>query len=118
MVFNKHIHRGKKSKLLLTSLCILFCCGSITYIFCIPPSTQFAIIGYVVPSYTFFLFLLFGFLLTSGMYLFRSKVHGLLISLFVICYLLLRLNGLTHPLFLILLTAIFLSLELMVSYRK
>jgi hypothetical protein len=53
-----------------------------------------------------------------GSYIVKSKAHGILLTGFVITYLLFRLNHLNHPFFLIVLLALFLVLELFVSSRK
>ncbi len=71
-----------------------------------------------VPSLLLFFVLLAFFLFTTGSYILKSKKHGILIAGFVISYLLLRLNHLTNLFFLILLFALFVVLELMVSSRK
>ncbi len=64
-----------------------------------------------------FFVLLAIFLFSIGSYIFNSKTHGILIAGFVIIYLLFRLTHLTHPFFLILLLALFFSLEMFVSSR-
>jgi len=71
-----------------------------------------------IPSLLIFFLLLGVFLFSFGSYLFKSKKHGVLIAGFVLIYLLFRLKGLTHPLFLFLLAALFLTLELMVANRR
>ena len=53
-----------------------------------------------------------------GSYFLKSKAHGILLTGFVITYLLFRLNHLNHPFFLIVLIALFLVLELFISSRK
>jgi hypothetical protein len=65
-----------------------------------------------------FFILLALFLFSSGTYVFKSKTHGILIASFAVIYLVFRLSNLTNPFFLILLAALFLTLELFVSYRK
>ena len=66
----------------------------------------------------FFFFLLAITLFSFVSYLFKSIKHGSLAAAFVIGYLLFRINGLTHPLFLILLIALFLTLELLFANKK
>jgi hypothetical protein len=46
-------------------------------------------------------------------YLFRSFIHGILVGLFPVIYLIMRLNDLTSPLFFVLLAAIFVVLEIL-----
>ena len=67
--------------------------------------------------YGFFI-LLFLFIFSTFTYLLNSKKHGILIAGFALIYLIFRLNDLTHPFFFILLSALFLTVELLVSYRK
>jgi hypothetical protein len=57
-------------------------------------------------------------LFTLGTYTFKSKTHGILIAGLFVTYLLFRLNNLTNPFFLILLLALFFTLEMLVSSRK
>lgn len=84
--------------------------------FAVPPSAQIPYLP--IPLLPVFLLLLFLALLFTGTFLFKSKSHGILIGTFVVVYLIFRLNELTHPFFFILLFALFLTLELFVSYRK
>jgi hypothetical protein len=71
-----------------------------------------------IPPLILFFLLLTVFLFSAGSYIFKSKKHGILIAIFVITYLLFRLNNLTHPFFLILLLALFFTLEMLVSNRN
>lgn len=71
-----------------------------------------------IPIVYFFYTLLFLGFFTLGSFIFKSKVHGVLIALVVIAYLLFRQNDLTHPFFALLLAALFLVLELLFSYKK
>jgi len=48
----------------------------------------------------------------------KSKAHGILIASFFVIYLLFRLNNLTNPFFLILLLALFVMMELFISYKR
>lgn len=83
-----------------------------------PPTADINMFTYSVPLIPLFIVLLSGSLFFLGTYAFKNKAHGALIASFVLIYLLFRLNDLTHPFFFILLFALFLSLELFVSYRK
>ena len=51
-------------------------------------------------------------------FILNDQRQGFLISFFATLYLILRLNRLTHPLFLILIIAIFVTLELLFKKRK
>jgi hypothetical protein len=80
-------------------------------LFFLPPGAQvpFAFISLSMLTLVFpLVFLLF---FGIGTLLFRSRFNGLLLGLFVVSALLLRLNDLKHPLFLILLAAFFITLE-------
>jgi hypothetical protein len=48
----------------------------------------------------------------------KSKKHGLFLGFFVVLYLIFRLNNLTHPLFLILLIALFLVVEFLFAQHN
>src|SRR6266700_3243747 len=64
-----------------------------------------------------FLLILFLFLFFATSYIINSKIHGVLLASFVVCYLLFRLNNLTHPLFLLLLVGICIVFELFFSFK-
>lgn len=83
-----------------------------------PPSMQIAVLGLDIPLMPLFFILVFGTFYFLGAYAFKSTAHGFLLSTFISTYLLFRINELTHPFFFILLFALFLTLELFVSYRK
>gem|GEM_PF-1312001 len=86
--------------------------------FSFPPTTALSLgsmkLSILIPVFL----LLFLFLLSFITAIFKSYSHGLLTGTFVVVYLLLRINGLTHPLFLILLLGLFLTLELLMSKGK
>lgn len=63
----------------------------------------------------FFLLFLFVFSFTS---FWLSIKHGIILSLFILIYAIFRFLGLSHPLFLLLLLAIFLILELLFKKPK
>jgi len=110
--------RGKRRPVKLLAAGIFFLILQIILIIYLPPDIQFSI--YNKPIYVLYIFfpVLFLFLFSLGSYLFNNKIHGLLLALFVISYLLFRLNNLTHPFFLLLLLALFVVLEFLFSYRK
>ncbi len=75
--------------------------------------TQTIYLGSIGFSIQLLFFLLLDiFLFSSINFAFNSRIHGVLGSLFVVSYLLFRLNNLTHPFVLILLLALFLTIEL------
>lgn len=65
-----------------------------------------------------FFFLLFLSLYCFTTYLTHRGLNGLLVSVFITAYLLLRLNNLTHPIFFLLLLALFIVLELLLTSKK
>ncbi|HEX8932326.1 MAG TPA: hypothetical protein VF810_04175 [Patescibacteria group bacterium] len=83
-------------------------------------SPDFAITLYSFQLSIFYIFfaLLFILLFALGSYFLQSKKQGILIATFFSAFLLFRLNNLTHPFFVILLTALFLTLELLFTYKK
>ncbi|HYM65076.1 MAG TPA: hypothetical protein VES68_01150 [Candidatus Sulfotelmatobacter sp.] len=82
------------------------------------PSYNFPILGFNFPVLILFFLLFFIFLYSFFSFALINKRRGLFISLFVNIYLLLRLNGLTHIFFLILLVILFGCLELFFSNRS
>lgn len=83
-----------------------------------PPNWKFEIGNLKLEILYLFFPLIFLFLLSTISFFSKSSKHGLLISLFAVCFLSFRLNGLTHPFFFLLLAALLLVLELLFSYRK
>lgn len=87
-------------------------------VFFTEPRGQIHLLGGAFPFlYLFFpLFTLFIFSLSSC--LLKSYKHGIIIALFFTIYSIFRFNNLTHPFFLILLFALFFTIDLLFSYRK
>ncbi|MBA3723552.1 MAG: hypothetical protein H0W89_01510 [Candidatus Levybacteria bacterium] len=110
--------RGFKKKLLFLLLSIVsgLLLGGLVYFY--PPDAVFSFSFIQISYLSIFFFLLALWLFATGTFVFKSKFHGLFITLFVVIYLIFRLNNLTHPFFLILLSALFLTLELFISHRK
>jgi hypothetical protein len=105
------------SFLLVTlSIVSMFALGSLVYF--VPPTFKLTLGTLQIPIIFLFFLLLFVFLFAIGSFLFKSKIHGILIALLAIVYLVFRLNNLTHPFFAVLLLALFLVLELLFTYRK
>ena len=71
-----------------------------------------------VPSLILFFILLALFLFSTISYIFKNKIHGTLITSFAIIYLIFRHTHLTNLFFLILLLALFVTLELFVSNKR
>jgi hypothetical protein len=82
-------------------------------IFFVPPSFQLSISGVSLSILPLFFVLLFVGLFCLGTLALKTIKHGILLGSFFVCYSIMRLNGLTHPFFLLLLFGIFLALELL-----
>lgn len=111
------MHRRRKPiKFLLISLISLPLIGFLIYSF--PPNWKFEI-GNLKLEIIYLLFpIIFLFFFSLTTYFSKNTKHGLLLGLFVVSLLAFRMNNLTHPFFLLLLAAFFLTLELLFSYRK
>ncbi len=83
-----------------------------------PPDFQFSIYNYSLQIIPVFFVLLFVFLYFLFDVLFASRRRGLFAGFFAATYLLLRLSGLTHPFFLVMLIILFGCLELFFVKRK
>ena len=123
MLKQKHIdssinsHRNKRSWKLLTLGIFSFILLALLIYF-VPPATSYTIYSLHLSVILGFFLLLFIFLFAVSSYLFKSKIHGILIATLAITYLIFRQNDLTHPFFALLLLALFLVLELLFTYRK
>lgn len=109
--------RNKRPVALLL-LSILTLCVILFVFFFIPPTYVVELIGIRINILFFFLPLLFIFTYSLLSYLFQKKTHGILAGIFLVAYILLRLGGFTHPLFLLILLALLLILELLFSQRQ
>ena len=97
---------------------LLFFVSTCFLIFYFPPNYQMSIQQYSFSILYLFFASLFLFLFFTGVFVLRSKKHGFFIGLFAVSYLLLRMNNLTHPLFLFLLLALFLVTEFLFARPK
>ena len=87
-------------------------------IYYLPPTANYTVASLPLSILLLFFPLLFSFFFFAISALFKSNWHGSLVASFVTLYLLFRINNLTHPFFLILLAALFVSLELMIANRR
>lgn len=110
--------RQRKRPTILLLLAILSFIGTISFVIFFSPSHQFTLITVQIPVLFLFFVTLFLCIFSATSYFFKSKIHGLLLGLFLVCILIFRLNNLAHPFFFILLAALFLTLELLFTYRK
>jgi len=108
----------KKRPFIYTLLTLFFLTLFSLFIYYIPPAYQFQISNFKFQIIYVFFALLFCLLTSAGALVFRSFKHGILIALFVCLFLIFRLNDLTHPFFVFMLAALFVTLELFFSYRK
>src|SRR5476651_2004601 len=121
--------RQKKTHLLLPSLAIISLLALASLIYFLPPNLilslpqnmtdlSFGLNKYIeISPFIIFFILVTLFLFSAGTYLFKKKAHGILITGLVVIYLIFRLSHLTHPFFLIILLALFFTLEMFVSSR-
>ncbi|HVZ58773.1 MAG TPA: hypothetical protein VG935_03425 [Patescibacteria group bacterium] len=110
--------RRKKRQLIYLILAVISFVSFIFIVLLVSPLKEISL-GFIdiSPLIIFFIpLVLFFFSLPT--FIFRSKKHGVLLSLFVLVYLLMRIFGLTHPLFLVLLIGLLLTLELLFSPRQ
>lgn len=108
----------KKRSLPLLLLSILSFIVILSIIFFIPPYFGVALAGIQINILLFFLPLLFIFTYSLLSFVFQKKMHGVLAGSFLIIYLILRLGGFTHPLFLLILLALLLILELLLVSKS
>lgn len=108
---------NKKSLInLFFSIVFLIALGLI--IFIVPPSQQFHFVSITISVLYIFLVLLYFFMFFLSMVLLKSVKHALSISLFTITALFFLLYKLTHPLFFIMLAALFIVAELLFTAKK
>jgi hypothetical protein len=94
---------------------IIFLISTISLIFYFPPTFQLQLHQFRISIITFFLLSLFLLVYFTWVFILKSRKHGLFLALFVVTYLVFRLNNLTEPLFLFLLIALYLTLEFLLS---
>lgn len=108
-------HKEQFFFLLLALIALL---GEIFLIKTVAPDMQFALINLkisVLPLFFMLLFILFFSLITG---IFKNKLQGFLISIFINIYLLFRYFGFTKLLYQILLVLIFISIELFFLQKR
>jgi len=110
--------RRKKRSAKYLILSLIFLAISIYIILFFPPTHQFQIFNFKFPISDIFLLIFFVFSFSISNFFLKNRAQGLLIGFFVLSFLIFRLNNLTHPFFLILLIALFLTLELLLISRK
>lgn len=110
------MHRRRRP-LVYLFLSILSLAGLIGLFFFVSPVYQIPLAVVQLPIIVPFFILLVLFCFSVVTYSFKSRKHGILFSLFVLTYLLLRMFGFTHPLFFLLLLGIFLTFEMLFANK-
>ena len=116
MCYTKIIMRRKKRSFLLLLIAIASGAGLGYLIFSFPPSSQ--ITNYKLPATPLFFALLFLSCASFFGFLLNNIRRGILIGAFINAYLLLRLFGLKQIFFIILLLALFATIELFFKQRE
>jgi len=109
---NFRFSRKDVGYLVLGILSLVLC---ISIIVIISPSTVVNIGSLRIPIVTLVLLAIFIFFFSFATFFLHNKKHGLLLGTFILVFLLFRIFDFVHPLFLFLLIALFLSLELLLS---
>lgn len=110
--------RRKKRQFFFLVLTILSLIATLLVIFFLSPNHNLALGPLTLSPLIIFFIPLGIFFFSLPTFVLKSPKHGILLSLFVISYLIFRLTGLTHPIFLVLLIGLFLTLELLFSNRQ
>jgi hypothetical protein len=97
---------------------ILFAILTIYILFTFPPSSKLAVGNIGIPIIPIFLVSLTGFIFCTFTFIFIQKTQGILIGIFVILYLILRMIGLTHWIFLVLVLGLFTAVEFFIFKKK
>ncbi|MBP6881962.1 MAG: hypothetical protein KBC15_00215 [Candidatus Levybacteria bacterium] len=110
--------RRKKRFLPFLVLSILSLVTLLILIFTTSPSAEVSL-GPITLNYSLIILLpLLSLTFFLPSYVLKNKIHGILLSIFVAFSLLFRLQGLTHPIFFLLLLAILLTLELLFTKKR
>jgi hypothetical protein len=111
------MRRRKRSWLYLLTAAISLI-ATLLIIFFLSPSEKIQLGFLSVSPLVLFLAPLLLFFFSLPTFFLKSPKHGILLSLFVLLYMIFRVNNLTHPIFLFILLGIFLTLELFFSNRQ
>lgn len=87
-------------------------------IFFVDPLQPMSVSILTIPPLVILYLLIFISLFGIISFLWKSKLHGILVASLMVIYLLFRQNNLTHPFFAVMLLALFLVIELMFTYKK
>lgn len=84
----------------------------------LPPSYMIPVMNFGFPILPVFFLLLAGFIYSLLTFIFIQKTQGILVAFFVILYLILRLLGLTHPIFAVIILVLFIVSEFIILKKK
>jgi hypothetical protein len=110
--------RKRKRNILFLFLGLISIAALIYSVLNFSPTYGFTIYNLQFTILPIFFALLFSFLFFLFSFILASKRRGLFVGAFIVIYLILRLNNLTHPFFLLILLVLFGSLELFFIKRK
>ena len=108
----------KRHNFVYLLLAILFAILTGYLFFNFPPDHKFEIANFGFPILPIFLASLIGFIFSACTFIFIQKAQGIIISTLILLYLILRLLGLTHWIFLFLFLGLFITIELFVLKKK
>ncbi len=108
----------RKRSLKFIPLSLVSLAALIYLVIIISPSQPLILLDLQIPSILLFLFLTTVFIFSATTYLSNNKMRGFLLAFFTLAYLLLRINHLTHPFFLIILIGLFITLGLLFSRQR
>ncbi|HZQ29851.1 MAG TPA: hypothetical protein VFA93_02115 [Patescibacteria group bacterium] len=108
----------KQRPVLLAALSILFLFTLFYLIIFTSPDKSLTIGNLKLSPTQLFFVSFFVFSLSLFTFIFKALAQGLLISFLIVGFLILRLNNLTHPIFVVLLIALFIALELLFRRKK
>jgi hypothetical protein len=99
-------------------LSILFAITTIYLFLNFPPSYKISIYKFSMPIIPVFMASLATFIFCIFTFIFKRKTQGIIFAVFTIVYLIIRLLGLTHWIFLVLILALFITTELFILKKK
>lgn len=108
----------KRHNFIYLLLSILLAISTVYLFLTFPPEHSFALSNFGIPVLPIFLASLTGFIFSTLTFIFIQKAQGIILSLLILFYLILRLIGLTHWIFGVMFLALFITTELFVLKNK
>lgn len=108
----------KRHNYIYLLLSILFGILTVYIFYNFPPGYKFPISEIEIPVLPIFFISLAGFIFSLLTFIFIQKTQGLIVSFFVILYLIIRIMGLTHWIFALLVVALFITSELFILKKR